>query len=35
MPSLSEKSIQSDSRRAKNMDNEKVSNVYPGARLKV
>ncbi|TKV91838.1 hypothetical protein SEVIR_9G123800v4 [Setaria viridis] len=35
MPSLSEKSIQSDSRRAKNMDNEKVSDVYPGARLKV
>ncbi|CAL4935472.1 unnamed protein product [Urochloa decumbens] len=34
MPSVSEKSNQRHSR-PKNMDNEKVSDVYPGARLKV
>ncbi|CAL4943933.1 unnamed protein product [Urochloa decumbens] len=34
MPSISEKSNQRHSRH-KNMDNEKVSDVYPGARLKV
>ncbi|RLN42061.1 hypothetical protein C2845_PM01G31140 [Panicum miliaceum] len=33
IPSLPEKSIQSDSR-AKNMDNEKAPAVYPGAQLK-